>query len=322
LLAHIRLAIVSLILLGPAAALEPPGAAPPGQQLEFLYRVDGFGRNTRFREPVSAAVEDRRGLVYVSDAAEGRVYAFSREGAAKFEVGRGEFAKPWGLAVGRDGTVYVSDREKAEVKAFDGQGKLAATGALYETAQDASAAKKPVIGRICLDRSGNVFVIDETAQEVAVLDSNLKLRFRFGGFGDDRGRFKSIEDIATDRQGRIFTVDSVRGLLQVFDEKGRFLYDSDLRGGFGEESVRPYSVTVDRFDQLWIADKLQHRVRVFSRTGSLLRTFGDYGLAEGKLFLPVDVRVDGFNRVYVLEAGGRRLQVFQIPGSPRPFEGS
>jgi hypothetical protein len=65
---------------------------------------------------LSGIAMDARGVVYVSDASDGRIWVFDSLGRSQRAIGRkgngpGEFQAPTGIAIGPDGQLYVRDLE-------------------------------------------------------------------------------------------------------------------------------------------------------------------------------------------------------------------
>jgi DNA-binding beta-propeller fold protein YncE len=134
---------------------------------EFGLRGEGVGE---FNLPTQVAVAPD-GTVYVLDAGNFRVQAFSAEGKflrAWGRVGRafGDFARPRGLAVGGDGNVYVTDAAFRNVQVFNPQGQL-----LLAIGGE-SIADKPgqyvMPAGVAVDELGHVYVVDQAFAKVDV----------------------------------------------------------------------------------------------------------------------------------------------------------
>ena len=303
------LIISSLVTVGLQADLF----AQDTRDFTFCFRVNGYEADTWFREPSALALNERSGVMYVADAKDGAVSAFSLQGVPKFQYGaEKELKAPVGLAADKHGNIYVSENESGPIRIVDPKGEVST----FELpADDGGKPAKP--GRMTFDRDGNFYVVDRANCRIYVFDKEKKLKFKFGGVGDKRGKFKMLQDVAVDRHGRIYALDSAGVPVQVFDKKGKYIYRFGFRGEGEEDISFPAGLFVDQNDQIWVVDRARHALKVFDRSGSFLRRFGIYGLGESLLFQPVDAEMDNFGRVYVLEAGARRLQVFSLS---RPFE--
>ena len=93
---------------------------------EFLYAINGFKSDGKFRTPCSVAVDQSGNLVYVCDMEDKLVCAFSLQGSAKFRIGeKGELDDPVAVAVDRHGNLYVTERRARKIKVFDRRYNLA-----------------------------------------------------------------------------------------------------------------------------------------------------------------------------------------------------
>ncbi len=283
------------------------------QDFTFRYAVNGYDGKSWFGDPASLALNERSGLIYVSDVKTGTLDAFSRQGIPRFRYGPKQGLKsPLAVAVDSKGDVYVAENEGGPIKIIGAKEELTT---LELPAVEGNEQPKP--GRMTFDRDGNLYVVDRANNEICVFDKQRKIRFRIAALESDQYKFKMLQDVAVDRQGRIYVLDSIGPPIQVFDRNGKYLYRFGLHGEAEQDLAFPTAMFLDRNDQIWIVDRAQHGLKVFDRTGMFLRRFGNYGLGEGMLFYPVDADIDSFGHVIVLESGSRRMQVFALA---RPFE--
>ena len=304
-------ALSAILLLAMLAVAASSGWC--AQDITFVLRVNGYEMNGVFGEPTAVAVNERAGLLCVTDTKYGRVDAFSLQGVPKFEYGPEKgLESPWGIAVADDGTMFVSESTGGPIKIIGPKGDKST---LDLPKSEGESDPKP--GRMTLDRDGCLYVVDRANCRVCVFDKERKIKLQFGRAGGKRGEFKELQDVAVDRQGRIYVLDSSGTPVQVFDKKGKYVYRFGFRGEGGEDISFPSALFVDQNDQVWVVDRGRHKFKVFDRSGSFLRSEGTYGLEEGYLFQPADAEMDGLGRIYVVEAGARRLQVFSLD---RPFE--
>lgn len=304
-------ACIVFVLIITASAGRADIFGQSDRRFSLALRINGFEHDTYFGEPSAIALDERNGLLYLTDSKYGCVSCFTTHGVPRSEVSRG-IESPVGIAVDREGNVYISENEAGPIKVLDPEGEI--TTFDFPSAE---GEQTPRPGRMTFDRDGNLYVIDRANSKVKVLDKERKLKFSLGGPGDKRGEFKSLQDVAVDRQGRIYALDSAGIPVQVFDKKGKYIYRFGYRGDGQEDIAIAAGIFVDQADQVWVVDKGQHALKVFDRSGSFLRSFGRYGVEEGMLFQPVAGAMDNFGRVYVAEAGARRVQVFSLS---RPFE--
>ena len=306
-----KLLIFLLVLLTTATHAQIP--ASEDRDFALCLRVNGYEPDTNFLDPTGLALDNRSGTMYIADAKDGTVSAFSLQGVPKSRYGfHEELKNPLALAVDKQGNLYVSETDGGPIKIISPKGEVTK----FELPTE-EGAKPPKPGRMTFDRDGSLYVVDRENNRILVFDKDRQLKLKIGGTGDKRGQFKKLEDVAVDRQGRIYALDSTGYPVQVFDKKGKYLYRFGYRGEGDEDISFPAGLFVDQNDQVWIVDRGQHALKVFDRSGQFLHRFGVYGLEESMLFQPIDADMDSFGRVYILEAGARRLQVFSLS---RPFQ--
>ncbi|MBI2843884.1 MAG: 6-bladed beta-propeller [Armatimonadetes bacterium] len=302
--------VLTAVMISTAAAQSQPN------RITFLFAINGFHDGSKFDKAADLAVDDKQNLVFVCDSGSGTVDAFSRQGIAKFQIGKQEKVEsPTAIAFDRSGNLYVAVDNATKIYVLDRKNELVRVINVRSEAGD-----NTMIGRMTVGHNDSLYVTDVAGQRVLVFDKEGKLVLTFGASGSERGKFQSIEDIAVDRQDRIYVTDATGIPVQVFDKSGKFIYKFGARGPFDEDFVQPSGLTVDRFDQVWVVDSAAHRIKVFDRLGFFLTSFGDYGMGEGSLFYPTHVELDNLGRIYVLERGLRRLQVFTLERPFQPFD--
>lgn len=281
--------------------------------MEYCFSISGYQPDRYFDSPSALTVDERCGLVYVADAKQGSVSAFTLQGLPRLRYDSAQGLKsPLGVAVNRAGDLYVSDAGGGPLKVIHPKGDTS------DLAVPASLGEPdPMPGRMTFDQDGNLYVIDTASQCIRVIDGSGKLKLKIGRKGDKRGEFREVEDVAVDRLGRVYATDSLGAPVQVFDRKGKYLYKFGFRGDGAEDLAISCGISVDRNGQVWVVDKGQHALKVFDRSGTFLRKFGRYGQSNGMFVEPTDLATDGLGRSYVLEAGARRVQVLALN---RPFE--
>lgn len=117
-----------LPLLTVASSLVAADAtAQDGATLRFEMRwevAEGLHPTADSLGRLSGIAVDKQGVVYVSDAADARVWVFDAAGRSVGSIGRrgrgpGEFESPTGVAVGNDGLLYVRDVTQVQRFAAD-----------------------------------------------------------------------------------------------------------------------------------------------------------------------------------------------------------
>ncbi len=275
---------------GTAAPLERPVCVVAAQRSEYVVDsqagvVRVFDDRGRERSvigsgalgvPVYAALDDARGVLYVTDRKLKAVFEFALDDGALLGTLEPQQAAedtasaettawaPLGIDVAEDGSVWVSDvRDRHRVL------ELRPDGTIVREVGGAQAAEEATGVAVVLDYPNGVAV---SADEVWISDSNNRRIVIFGRDGGFR---------------RVLEVDALaRGMA--------FL--PDIAGTPGLVAV---------------ADALAQDVEVWDSAGTALGRFGGPGVAAGQLSFPNDVAAspDG-KRLYVADTGNRRIQVW------------
>lgn len=85
-----------------------------------------------------------------------------------------------------------------------------------ETVNDKGEYFLPIFRDICVDKYGNVTVIEETTGKVYQYDKEGNALAVFGGLGEKKGKFIRPSAIAVDGEGKIYILDRMRNNIQVF----------------------------------------------------------------------------------------------------------
>ncbi|MBI4661823.1 MAG: hypothetical protein HY735_23630 [Verrucomicrobia bacterium] len=223
-------------------------------------------------------------------------------------TGSGQFNKPRSLVVDGQDNLYVVDMT-GRVQKFSPDGSF-----LFSWQMPQTDLGKPK--GMCLDREGNVVVIEPHYGRVNHFSTEGKLAAQWGDPGTNRGQLMFPRAAAVNSRGEIFVSEYGKvERVQKFSGLGRAFLTSFGEAGSGPSHFnRPEGLGIDRQDRLSVADSCNHRIQVFSPDGQFLRTYGKAGSAAGELSYPYDVQVDAEGRQYVCEFGNSRVQVFDEAG--------
>ena len=214
---------------------------------------------------------DAAGVIYVSDAPQGRVLGFDRRGTLLYVLGRsqgltshrglGDLVMPAGLAVDhlRD-RLYVADTQAQQVKVF-------------------------------------------TALGIHLYD--------MGHTGKPAEDFKFPVSVAVDRSGRVYVLDSLRKRVFVYDPEGVFLNSFSLKGALPGQSIQPKGIAVDSDAHVYVIDSVKNNVLIFNPDGSLVLTWGRTGTLNGDFWTPAGIFIDSHDYVYIADQTNSRVQMFQ-----------
>jgi sugar lactone lactonase YvrE len=130
---------------------------------------------------------------------------------------------------------------------------------------------------VATDGHGHLYAVDAAAGQVLKLGPDGQSIGRWGGRGDDAGRFRfrpthRCDDsgewcapelgggVAVDGQGRVYVADYGNHRVQVFDAAGRALAGWGREGGGPGEFRLPAGIAVDRAGRIYVSDTGNHRV--------------------------------------------------------------
>lgn len=185
--------------------------ALPAEHMVVQYDAAGRERGRWQDEanaprPVAVAVPESRSEVLVGDGATARVVVFDPLGRVVRLLGGGRtpaLQSISAMALGPGG-LYVLDRLAQQVVVLGPGGEVLEIIAEHHLVQPRALA---------VDRSGRVFVSDDSDQRVKVFRGP-RLLASAGGFGGGPGRFGRIEALAVD-DNMLYVADSLNASVQV-----------------------------------------------------------------------------------------------------------
>jgi DNA-binding beta-propeller fold protein YncE len=266
---------------------------------------------SRIVEPMGIAVSDDGNRMYVSDHAQGTVFAFDfkNKTLARFQGDSG-LASPMGIALDAQENVYVVDQERKGVAVFDRTGKQ------LRFITDPSIIRPT---GIAIDSArGKVYVADTSHAKLAdhtVKVFNLEGKFlgKVGvGKGQDEGAFLFPTMLAVDQKGDLYVADTLNSRVQEFDPDGKFIQIIGGRGTSYGQFDKPKGVAVDSFGNIYVVDSGWSNVQIFNNKGRILLFFGGRGTYPGLLQNPASLAIDKQNRIYVGDMINHRINIYQL----------
>lgn len=268
---------------------------------------DGGTGNARFQDPVDLALAPD-GEVYVLDAGQRSVQAFSPDGAFLVSFGRPgsralELQTPRALAVGADSTVYVLDDGRKAVVMFRG---WRAVGEF-----PVGAPEEELVGLAVDPFTGGVFVLDRAAGAVRHYAKDGRLIGRFGGEPGSAAHLQKPTRLRLDPTRVLWVVDRDGAAVARFEVDGQFL-------GRMQQVDLPAVVRVAGRPGGGVValDRGERKVMCFDDQGWMTARFGRKGDKPGDFADPVDVAVSPSGEIFVLDAEKQQLLRFTPQGAP------
>ena len=217
-----------------------------------------------------------------------------------------EFTSPKNIDVDTSGNVYVLDRGEfpGRVQKFDAGGGFISQWYSYQWATG-----------LAVDSAGNIFVSEIEGARVLKFEPDGTEITRWGGFGQDNGKFGIPYCVAVDTTGNVYVGDTswvIHSRIQKFDSDGG--YSAKWDAGAGEDSVLP-DLAVDTAGNVYVLEEGVAAIQKFSSGGSLVKEWGSQGSGDGQFDSPYGIAVDTAGNVYVADSGNNRVQKFTPAGT-------
>ncbi len=251
--------------------------------------------------------------VYVADANNNRVEAFSNTGIYLLGIGagynglagsigssgtgNGQFSIPYGSVADTSGHLWVTDRDNHRVQEFNSSGSfLMGIGAGYNG----------VAGSI-------------------------------GSSGNGNGQLNQPFGVAIDTSGNVWVMDTQNNRVQKFNSSGSFLmgigagYNGvagsiDSSGTGNGQFAWPLGISVDASSNIWVADSSNNRLQKFNSSGSFLMgigagyngvagSIGSSGASNGQFIFPYGPSIDINGNIWAADSGENRIQEFNSSGT-------
>jgi DNA-binding beta-propeller fold protein YncE len=271
------------------------------------------------RYPVRLA-SGPNGRVYVADPVVGSIFILDakQEPVAEIQGLEGLL----GIAVDESGTIFVGNNYDKGVDVFDSQGTKLRTIGRGEISMPNDLA---------LDRAGNLYVADSTANVVRVFNNEGRVAKALTGPGEGFS-FPASVAIAYSKPlngpevGELFVAEQGNGRIHVFDLSGNLLRSFGERASAFEPAkpgqfVRLQSLDVDPSGNVHAVDSFLDTVQVFESTsGAYLGSYGHFGSNEGELRLPLDLLLNARGEAVIANAENHRIEVLK-PVLVAPAEG-
>jgi serine/threonine-protein kinase len=277
--------------------------------------ADGQGTAASFNQPKGIAV-DASGNVYVADALNneirkitpgGLVSTFAGSTTSGKADGQGttaSFNQPNGVAVDASGNVYVADTYNQEIRKITPGGlvsTIAGSGPLsigHTNGQGVAATFDFPTG-ISVDASGNVYVVDETNNEIRIITPGGSVSTFAGsttyGATDGQGTAASFwypTGITVDVSGNLYVADYANNLIRKITSGGLVStlagYSTTAGNANGQGSSAsfnlPFGVAVDASGIVYVTDEENNEIRKITIGSTTTPTLNDITTSSISVF--------------------------------------
>jgi DNA-binding beta-propeller fold protein YncE len=211
--------------------------------------------------PVAIAIDDKRGLLYVTDPKKHSVVVLDKKsGKSVFGIpAQDDFKNPAGIAFDdQKERLYVSDSKSHVVKVFDRTGNP-----LFVIGKRGSDEGQFNFPGYLAFHDGKLYVSDTLNYRVQIFDAEGKFLKSIGRLGDRPGSFARPKGVAVDSEGHIYVVDAAFYNIQIFNAAGDLLLIVGEPGGDPKGLNLPSGIFIDRNDRIYVSDTLNKRVQVY-----------------------------------------------------------
>jgi len=244
-------------------------------RIHLVTEIGGTGQGAgQFLTPIDLTV-DVNGLIYVADMGNSRIQVLSANGDFQYEFGHqgwriGEFDSPTDVVVGDQLTLFCTDTGNNRVQVYQ---LIDSQFQLFSSPDWSVRSINWLDQPTGLDRSSNgeVYVVDHGHHRLLKFDSNGRLLFQCGRYGNGIDQFNLPTDVAIDRAGNLYVVDAGNGRIKKYDFSGNFImqWSKQLQ----------YPNRIAAYELVYVTDGKS--VKVFTSTGAYLTEFGPFDQPSG-----------------------------------------
>jgi len=227
---------------------------------EKRYDILGTQGAVKVKLPLGLAI-GANDSIYVADAAQAKVLAFTADGKLLGVWGRdGELKNPTDVAISPDGKkLYVADSKEHKIVVFDAMANKLLTS-FGQRGEGDGEFSFPT--SLAFAKDGNLLIVDQINARVQVFTPQGEFVEMIGGRGTTFGNFVRPKDVAVNEGGVIFVTDNAFNNVQLFDSEYTLLTFVG-EGGSGPGRFQGASGVAARGDRFAVVDQLGARLQVF-----------------------------------------------------------
>lgn len=302
------LGMLSLLVIG-GLVLYAGNAIHWNREAPYVLAANWGGEGSapgQFRDPTGIAVTADE--VFVSDARNGRIQVFDREGNFRRAFGQEVLGRPMNLAIA-GGRLYVPDYFQDVVHVFSLEGD-------HERAV-AAADGLDSPGGVAVYPDGSLLVADTYGQRIVHLARDGSVLRAWAGAGSGPGQFSYPTDVTLDSGGGFYVADGYNDRVQRFGPGGEFRHK--WGGPFALNVFGPFkgwfttvtSVAIGPDGNVFTADFYNDRVQKFTSGGWYLTAFGTS--REGPGHSEIAIAVDASGTVWTTNFAGNQVEKWEEP---------
>lgn len=237
-------------------------------ELRNIFVFDQENKKLRFlglgslAGPVCLAIDNKRGIVFVSDSRLKKVVGINKNtDSVILTLGApGEFLGPTGLAYDANkDRLYVADTQAHVIKVYDKDGNfLSSIG--RRGSQD---GEFNFPSYLVVDKQSRLYVVDAFNFRIQIFDAEGNFVRKFGKLGDSSGYFSRPHGIGIDSDGDIYVADAAFNNFQIFNEEGKLLLWVGRTGRKPGQFFLPSGLYIDNQDRIYVSDTFNRRLQVF-----------------------------------------------------------
>jgi DNA-binding beta-propeller fold protein YncE len=265
----------------------------------------------RLKKPYGVAV-DSKGLIYVGDSAQHKVFVFDvekKELTFRGDQAPAQFSVIIGLAIDEKDRLFVSDAFQHQITVFGPKGEFEAVFGEEKLIRPAGLAIDNELRRL--------YVADTKGARLAIFDLDTLKFIRYIESKEPtpeepHGYLGTPTNIAVDPDGLIYVVDTIPNRVEVFDTEGNYVRGFGEQGTSAGTFARPKGIAIDSDGHVYVADSEFNKFQIFTPEGKPLMDVGSFGPLPGQFLLMTAMAFDKDNRLVVSDGGGLpRVEVFK-----------
>lgn len=252
------------------------------------------------------------GEIFIAEGCASCISVFNESGKKLRSFGTsgedlGQLSCPCELDIDDHGDILVVDGCNHRIQKFTSNGKfLAAVGGkgngLLQFCEPDGIAINPI--------NKKIYVVDNNAHRIQVLNPDLTFYAMFGKEGDKSACLHYPWGVACDESGDVFVTDSGNCSVKVFTMEGKFLREFGSPGDGDGNLLWPTGISVSSDGIVHISDYGNKRVSLFTSDGQYLKRFGRKGHRIGEFGNIRGIFVDRSGLICVCDTDNNRVVFF------------